>query len=212
MWNPFAGVVETWRQLFNPSIRQAWHLNLDTSCLVADGHFLEASAVGARALALNEALYGPTHPQIASALENLAFALDGLENIEQAKPLFERARAMYEACYGLSHSKVARTLNSLGRSVREMGDLPAAKEHYERAVVLTEREYAEYGGDQYPFVAMCDRLDRVRQKLGDSKGAHALLTRATVLKEREAEATRVSEVQNLGKVQHQGKALSYTLH
>jgi hypothetical protein len=62
MWNAIAESVEAWRQVFNPSVRKAWRVNLDTSCLVARGKFLEASGVGARALALNEALYGPAPP------------------------------------------------------------------------------------------------------------------------------------------------------
>jgi tetratricopeptide (TPR) repeat protein len=253
MWNPFAGWVDTWRQWFNPSVRKAWHLNLDTCGLVADGQFLEASAVGVRALALNEALYGTNHLEIAYALENLAYALEGLDKVEQAKPLFERARAMYEACYGPSHPKVAGTLNCLGRIAREtgdlskakalheralamqeacygteapevaialrdlgdvleeMGDFSAAKDHFERALSLTEREFVEYGGDQYPLDAMYDRLDRVRQKLGEGKSA-PLLTRAPVPKISEAKANGVSEAENLGRVRQQGRALSYTLH
>jgi hypothetical protein len=52
----------------------------------------------------------------------------------------------------------------------------------------------------------------VLQQLGDQAGAKALLTRARAIKEREAAANGVSEVQNLGRVQQQGKALSYTLY
>ena len=73
---------------------------------------------------------------------------------------------------------------------------------------MIEREYVEYGGEQYPLDAMYDRLDRVRQKLGEGKGA-PLLTRAPVPKENAARANGVSEVQDLGRVQ-QRKALSYT--
>jgi tetratricopeptide (TPR) repeat protein len=181
MWNPFAEFVETWRQLFNPSVRKAWHLNLDTSGLVADGQFLEASVVGARALALNEALYGTHHPEIAYALENLGYALDGLGKVEQAKPLFERARARYEACYGPSHPKVAGTLNSLGRIARELGDLPKAQTLHERALAMQEACY----GTEAPEVAISLRdLGDVLEEMGDFSAAKERYERALSISER----------------------------
>src|SRR5262245_42990954 len=181
MWNPLSVLVETWRELFNPSVRQAWRLNLDTCGLVADGQFLEASTVGARALALNEALYGTNHPEIAYALDNLAFALDGLGKIEQAKPLFERARAMYEACYGPSHPKVASTLNSLGRIAREMGDFPKAQALHEHALAMYEAFY----GTEAPEVSTSLRdLGDVLVEMGDLPAAKRHYERALSITER----------------------------
>jgi hypothetical protein len=41
---------------------------------VHDRKFREVTKAGGRALALNEAFYGPSHPQVAYALENLGMA------------------------------------------------------------------------------------------------------------------------------------------
>ena len=252
MWNPFSGFVETWRSLFNPSVRQAFTLNLDGSGLLIDGHFREAQALFARALAINESLYGPSHPEVATSLNNLGLALDCLGEKARAKPLFERALAINEAAYGPSHPKVADTLNNLGRVTHELGDIPQAqalleralaineafysteqlgvatslrflgdvleakgeldqaRNHYERALAITERAYdAE---DTFPVAVLSEKLGGVLQKLGDGTRAQVMLTRAAELKEKEAEANRIYEVQNLGRVEPQGKALSYTLH
>jgi tetratricopeptide (TPR) repeat protein len=252
MWNPFAGLMEAFRQQFNPSVRKAWLLNLDVSKLIIDGKFREATEGGGRALALNEALYGPSHPQVAEALENLGMALDYLGQAEKAKPLFERARAIYEAAYGPSHPKVASALNNLGHVahemgdlpqakallervlsmsdafsgteqlegatahrylgelLEEMGDLPAARVQYEQALAITERCYGEE--DRFPVAFLSEKLGKLLHRLGEDAGANALLTPSQMIKDREAEANRVSQVQNLGRVRQQGKALSYTLH
>jgi len=55
-------------------------------------------------------------------------------------------------------------------------------------------------------------LDRIRHRLGEDGRAKEVLTRADAIKEREAETNRVSEVQDLGRVQQNEPALSYTLH
>lgn len=50
-----------------------------------------------RALAIEEATYGPDHPAVAERLDALAAILRDLGKPEQARPLLERALAIYKA-------------------------------------------------------------------------------------------------------------------
>ena len=60
-----------------------------------------------RALAIDEAAYGPDHPDVATTLNNLAGILHDLGHPDQARPLPERALAIDEAAYGPDHPTVA---------------------------------------------------------------------------------------------------------
>ena len=57
-----------------------------------------------RAVAIDEATYGPGHPAVAIRLNNLAQILQDLGQPEQARPLQERALAIDEATYGPDHA------------------------------------------------------------------------------------------------------------
>jgi Tfp pilus assembly protein PilF len=57
----------------------------------------EARVLMQRALAIDEAAYGPDHPQVATNLNNLAGVLKELGDPAAARPLLERALAIDEA-------------------------------------------------------------------------------------------------------------------
>lgn len=83
----------------------------------------EASPVLARAaseeaiheaeLRHREALLGPSHPDLADSLSNLAILYNQRGDFERAQPLYERALRIYEAVYGPSSTEVAHTLTDL---------------------------------------------------------------------------------------------------
>jgi len=52
---------------------------------------------------------GPEHPGTAVGLENLAFVLRGLGDLDGARPLVERALAILEKTRGLDEDDPART-------------------------------------------------------------------------------------------------------
>ena len=57
----------------------------------------DARALLDRALAIDEAAYGPDHPEVGTRLNNLALILQDLGQAEAARPLQERALAITEA-------------------------------------------------------------------------------------------------------------------
>ena len=66
-----------------------------------------------RALAIDEASYGPEHPNVAIRLNNLAQLLQATNRLAEAEPLMRRALAIDEASYGPEHPNVAIRLNNL---------------------------------------------------------------------------------------------------
>ena len=73
----------------------------------------DAKALLERALAIDEAAYGPDHPDVATGLNNLALILQDLGDPAGARPLQERALAIAEAAYGPDHPDVGTGLNNL---------------------------------------------------------------------------------------------------
>jgi hypothetical protein len=98
----------------------------------------EASPVLARAaseeaiheaeLRHREALLGPSHPDLADSLSNLAILYNQRGDFERAQPLYERALRIYEAVYGPSSTEVAHTLTDL--AVLHLEQVCASSPHF----------------------------------------------------------------------------------
>ncbi len=86
------------------------------------GQPAEARPLAERALAIDEAAYGPDHPTVAIRLSNLALILQDLGQLAEARPLAERALAITEAAYGPDHPDVAIRLNNLATIWRDLGE------------------------------------------------------------------------------------------
>jgi hypothetical protein len=102
-----------------------------------------------RALAIDEASYGSDHPNVATALNNLAQLLHDTNRLEEAEPLMRRALAIDEASYGIEHPNVAGSLNNLAQLLKATNRLADAETLMRRALAIDE---ASYGPDQ-PEVA-----------------------------------------------------------
>ena len=66
-----------------------------------------------RARAIREEQLGPTHPQTATNLNNLANLYYNQGKYEQAEPLYQQALSIYEEQLGPTHPRTASSLNSL---------------------------------------------------------------------------------------------------
>ena len=103
-----------------------------------------------RALAIEEAAYGPDHPEVAITLTNLGNAYGDLGDAAKQKELLERALAIKEAAYGPDHTAVAITLTNLGNAYGELGDPAKQKELLERALAIEEAAYGpDHRGGQH---------------------------------------------------------------
>ena len=87
----------------------------------------EAEPLMRRALAIDEASYGPDHPNVARDLNNLASLLWATNRLGEAEPLMRRALAIDEASYGPDHPTVAIRLNNLAQLLQATNRLGEAE-------------------------------------------------------------------------------------
>ncbi|MFD1145508.1 FxSxx-COOH system tetratricopeptide repeat protein, partial [Saccharothrix hoggarensis] len=98
-----------------------WLLDRAATYLQTHGAPSQALSLFERALAIDEAVYGPDHPEVATRLNNLGHVLSDLGRPGDAQPLLERALAITEAAYGPDHPEVATRLNNLGHVLSDLG-------------------------------------------------------------------------------------------
>ena len=142
--------------------------------------YKDARAQLARALAIDDAMYGPDHPTVATDLLNLGRVLQNLGDLQGARSHFERALAIHEAVYGPDHPNVATDLNDLGTILQDLGDLQGARTNLERALAIGE---AVYGPDHPVTAVRLNNLGDLLRILGDLQGARSHFERALAIDE-----------------------------
>jgi tetratricopeptide (TPR) repeat protein len=134
-------------EISEPTARLMNHLGL---LLTSKARYADAEPLYRRALAINEASYGPDHPTVATGLNNLAVLLEDTNRSSEAEPLYRRALAISEASYGPDHPTVAIRLNNLASLLQDTNRSSEAEPLYRRALGIDE---ASYGRD-HPNVAI----------------------------------------------------------
>jgi tetratricopeptide (TPR) repeat protein len=132
--------------------------------LSSRAEFIESKLLYERALAIDEAIYGPSHPDVAIDVNNLGYVLKSLGDLAGAKAHFERALAIGEAAFGPDHPQVAIFANNLGNMLQDLGDLAGAKAHYTRAVKI----FSERLGENHPNTVTVRRnLEILLKEMGE---------------------------------------------
>ncbi len=133
-----------------------------------------------RALAIDEAVYGPDHPDVAADLNNQAEALRTLGRATDALPLYARALAIDEAVYGPDHPDVARDLNNQAAALATLGRATDALPLLQRALAIDE---AVYGPDHPDVARDLNNQAAALATLGRATDALPLLQRALAIDE-----------------------------
>jgi serine/threonine protein kinase/tetratricopeptide (TPR) repeat protein len=99
--------------------------SLRNLCIIqgSDNRWAEAEKTARQVLAIRRNLVGPEHPWVASALEDLAWALNAMEKFEEAQSLDTEALVMRQKLLGDAHPDVPRNLNALGQLLANRGNL-----------------------------------------------------------------------------------------
>jgi tetratricopeptide (TPR) repeat protein len=103
-------------------LAEANRLNQQVIQLYQAGHVAEAVPLAQRVLAIDEKALGPDHPNVATALGNLASLYQAKGDYERAEPLYQRALAIYAKALGAEHPAVATSLNNLALLYTAKGD------------------------------------------------------------------------------------------
>jgi tetratricopeptide (TPR) repeat protein len=135
----------------------SWLLDRAGTYLQTQGRARQARPLLESALTLSETAYGPDHPDVGTALNNLAWILCGLGDLAAARLLAQRALTIAEAAYGRDHPNVGIALNGLAFILRNLGDLAAARPLAERALTTSESAY----GPEHP------QVDSIREELAE---------------------------------------------
>ncbi len=148
---------------------------------VALGAYPQARPLFERALAIQEEVFGPDHPQTAASLNNLALLLMDEGDFVASRPLFERALAIDEARFGPHHSDVGRDLNNLALLLMAQGDFASARPLFERALAIDEGNF----GPNHPEIATeLSNLAALLRAQGEFAAARPLLERALAIREK----------------------------
>lgn len=73
----------------------------------------DAEPLMRRALAIDEHVHGPDHPDVARDLNNSARLLQDMKRPDEAEPMIRRVVEIFTKAYGTEHPKAAVSLNNL---------------------------------------------------------------------------------------------------
>lgn len=99
---------------------------------------VQAEVLLQQSLAIQEELWGPNHPYVATSLNNLA-ELYRQGKYAQAEPLYQRALAIWEQTFGPEHTYVATCLSNLALLYYTQGKYTQAEPLYQRALTIWEK-------------------------------------------------------------------------
>jgi tetratricopeptide (TPR) repeat protein len=185
IWQPLLAVAEKGvqhavQELGGEDPAVAELLDKQAIILVNLARYEEAEPLFRRALAIDEASYGPNHPKVAIKLNNLAQLLQATNHLTEVETLMQRALAIDEASYGSEHPEIAIKLNNLALLLQATNRLAEAEPLFWRALAIDE---ANYGFD-HPNVAR--RLNNLAVLMYDTNRpaeAELLMRRALAIDE-----------------------------
>jgi tetratricopeptide (TPR) repeat protein len=132
--------------------------------------FAEAERLLRKAVAMTENIAGTEHPNVATALNNLAQLLHNIGKLEDVESLFRRSLEIDQHNFGTDHQTVARDLHNLAQYLGDANRLIESEEVTRRALAI----YAATLGPNDPMVAIChNSLGRVRAARGDLEAAES---------------------------------------
>jgi serine/threonine protein kinase len=107
--------------------------------LEAQGRWGEALPLCERAAAAYEEAFGAASPQLARAINGIAYMLQRLGRYDEARAQFERSHDLFATALGPDHALAMFPINNLGELCLEAGDITAALGYCERAFTMRSR-------------------------------------------------------------------------
>ena len=134
------------------------------SYLYDRGRYVEAESVMKCALAIVEEQLGPTHPDTASSLNNLAGLYDAQGSYAQAEPLLQQALSIREQALGPDHPDTAQSVWWLAVVSERQQQYEKAEQLYERALLVYKQTLGETHPDtqnlQRQYASLLKKMGR----------------------------------------------------
>jgi tetratricopeptide (TPR) repeat protein len=140
--------------------------------------YAEAQRLLERALAIQEKLLSPEHPDIVLSLNELAGVLGSRGDLAASRGLVERALAIQEKVLGPEHPDVATSLVKLANLRRNQWDLAAAEPLFDRALAIRKKI-------SHPTLQNIKELADLLSAKGDLAAARSLYEQALAIQEKE---------------------------
>lgn len=133
--------------------------------LLVEGDCAGAETLFQSALTIRESLFGPSHPETAASLDNLATTRCAQGDFAGARLLLERSRRIFEASFGLDYPATARRQTNCARVMLRLG---LAREALTLAQGAQERLQAD-GRARHPWTieaasVVADALEALGKK------------------------------------------------
>jgi CHAT domain-containing protein/Flp pilus assembly protein TadD len=136
----------------------------------ARGDYAAAEGASQRLLQENVRVFGPEHPNVATALNLRGAARLRQGKFSEAEGDFRRMLAIYEKRLGPEHEYTAAALNSLALALEQLGDYQGAEALLRRSLAITEKRL----GKGHPDTATTlSNLSRVLDSQGKFAGSEA---------------------------------------
>jgi len=149
--------------------------------LMDDGDLDGALAYTQQALKIDEKIYGPDYPEVATVAGNIGQILKDKGDLDGALTYTERALKIDERFYGPDHSEVAAAASNIGAILTDKGDLDGALAFTQRALKIDEKIYAP----DHPNVAIgVNNIGQILKDKGDLDGALTYTLRALKIDEK----------------------------
>ena len=160
---------------------KADELNKRVIELYRAGRYTEAIPLAQQALAIRVKALGPDHPDVATALNNLALLYQEQGRYAEAEPLYKRALAIDEKALGPDHPDVAALLNNLAELYRNQGRYAEAEPLYKRSLAIREKAL---GPDDPDLATDLNNLAGLYEDQGRYAEAEPLYKRALAIEEK----------------------------
>jgi tetratricopeptide (TPR) repeat protein len=148
--------------------------------LLSGAKYDSAETVLRRCLAEIEGFYGPTHPYVATSLNNLALLLSETNRKQEAEPLIRRSLLIGESSLGPDHPGVATSLNNLALLLSETNRHGEAEPLVRQSLSIRE---ASLGPDHPDVAASLNSLARLLFETNRTGEAESLYRRALSIRE-----------------------------
>jgi tetratricopeptide (TPR) repeat protein len=140
-----------WQWMERKTDEGAYLANGAAGPLQSLGKFADAEPLMRRALAIDEASFGPDHPRVARDLNNLAQLLQATNRLSDAEPLYRRALAVDEANFRSDHPNVANDLNNLAQLLQATNRLSDAEPLMRRNLEIF-LQFTASTGYEHPYL------------------------------------------------------------
>lgn len=158
----------------------SWLLDHAALYLASRGEYDAAQSLYERALVIRQKALGPSHPDTATTINNLANLHRNRGTLDKAMPLYRQALQIRKRSLGPRDLETAMTIYDLARLLHEQDRLASARRLHARALAIRE---TACGPDHPETATSLKDLARVLQDQGDLDSARPLFERALSIRE-----------------------------